>query len=162
MSKGAVKTEGEKLIASNPVARSHYFIQEVLEGGLALTGTEVKSLRTQTPNLRDSFVEVQSSGKRFEAWLINVHISPYSHGNIWNHDPLRRRKVLLHRYQLEKIYGAVIQKGMSLVPIRLYFKKGRVKVELGLGKGKKLHDKREDVKQKTAKREMEQALKRER
>src|SRR4051794_37710420 len=101
------KPEGEKLIASNPVARAHYIISEVVEAGLVLNGTEVKSLRNQTPNLRDSFVDIQPSGTRFEAWLLNAHIPPYSHGNIWNHNPLRKRKLLLHKYQLEKIYGAL-------------------------------------------------------
>jgi SsrA-binding protein len=122
----------------------------------------VKSLRNAPPGLRDSYVDIGSGGKRFEAWLINLHIAPYAHGNIWNHDPLRKRKVLLHRYQLEKIHGAIIRQGMTLIPLRLYFKTGLVKVELGLGKGKKLHDKREDMKRKSAKREIEQALKRKR
>ncbi len=160
MTKTQVKNEGEKLIATNSAARAHYTIQEVVEAGLVLAGTEVKSLRNQTPNLKDSFVDVQSSGKSFEAWLVNAHIAPYSHGNIWNHDPLRKRKILLHHYQLEKVYGAIVQKGISVIPIRLYFKKGLVKVELGLGKGKKLYDRRDDIKRKTAQREMDVAMKR--
>lgn len=154
------KQTGEKLIASNPVARSNYLISEVVEAGIALTGTEIKSLRSQAPNLRDSFVDIRSYRAGFEAWLSNVHIAPYSHGNIWNHDPLRRRKLLLHRHQLEKMHGALIQKGMSIVPLKMYFKKGRAKIELGLGKGKKKYDKRETLKQKTAEREMEVARKR--
>jgi SsrA-binding protein len=151
---------GEKLIASNPSARSHYFIEEVVEAGLVLTGTEVKSMRNQAPNLKDAFVEIESKKDRFEGWLVNAHIGPYSHGNIWNHEATRRRKVLLHAHQLEKLYGAVIQKGMSIVPLRMYFKKGRAKVELGVGKGKKKYDKRETLKQKSADREMSQAMKR--
>jgi SsrA-binding protein len=157
--KNSAKNTGEKLIASNPSARSNYHIEEVVEGGLVLTGTEVKSLRTHTPNLKDSFVEVLAYKNGFEAWLLNAHISPYSHGNIWNHEPLRRRKVLLHSHQLEKLYGALIQKGMSIVPLRMYFKKGRVKVEIGLGKGKKKYDKREDMKKRDAEREMDLARK---
>lgn len=154
--------EGEKLIATNPNARSNYFLEEFLEAGMALTGTEIKSLRTQAPNLRDAFVEVRSArgGKSFEAWLLNAHIAPYSHGNIWNHDPLRQRKLLLHAHQLSKLHGAIIQKGMSLVPTRMYFKKGRAKIEIALGKGKKKHDKREDLKKRAHVREMDQARKR--
>jgi SsrA-binding protein len=154
------KNSGEKLIASNPAARANYFIEEVVEGGLVLTGTEVKSLRHQAPNLRDSFVDVQPRGAGFEAWLVNTHVSHYSHGNIWNHEPLRRRKLLLHRHQLEKMYGLIIQKGMTVVPLRMYFKKGRAKIELGVGKGKKKYDKREDLKKKSAEREMDIARKR--
>lgn len=149
----------EKLIASNPAARANYFIDEVVEAGLVLTGTEVKSLRDQAPNLRDAFVEVSRKSLSFEAWLVNTHIAPYSHGNIWNHDPLRKRKLLLHQHQLEKIHGAIIQKGMTVVPLRLYFKKGIAKIELGMGKGKKKHDKREALKKKSAEREMEIARK---
>jgi SsrA-binding protein len=149
------KQEGEKLIASNPQARSNYFIEEVVEAGMVLTGTEVKSLRGQAPNLRDSFVEVRSKSKSFEAWLVNTHIGPYSHGNIWNHETLRRRKLLLHFHQLQKLYVAVIQKGMSIIPLRMYFKSGRVKIEIGVGKGKKKYDKRETLKKKAVQREME-------
>ena len=151
---------GEKLIATNPNAHANYFIEEVVEAGLVLTGTEAKSLRIQSPNLKDSYVEVTSSGKKFEGWLLNTYIGPYSHGNIWNHLATRRRKLLLHHYQLERLHGAVIQKGMSIIPIKMYFSKGLAKIELGLGKGKKKHDKREDIKRKTAEREMEVELKR--
>ncbi len=157
---GNEKKIAEKLIASNPAARSNYAIEEVVEAGLVLTGTEVKSLRNQTPNLRDSFVEIRNRPGHSEAWLLNAHIAPYSHGNIWNHDPLRKRKLLLHSHQLEKIDRSITQKGMSVVPLKLYFKKGFVKVELGLGKGKKKYDKRETIKRKTAEREMEVAIKR--
>jgi SsrA-binding protein len=156
----ADQKSGQKLIASNPNSYSNYFIQEVVEAGLVLTGTEVKSLRSQSPNLKDSYVEVSSSGKKFEAWLLNTHIGPYSHGNIWNHMVLRRRKLLLHHDQLQRLHGAVIQKGMSIIPIKMYFKNGIAKLELGLGKGKKKHDKREDIKRKTAEREIEAVMKR--
>jgi SsrA-binding protein len=153
------KGSGEKLIAGNPSARSDYFIEEVVEAGLALTGTEVKSLRTQSPNLKDAYVDIRPLGSRLEAWLINMNIAPYSHGNIWNHDPKRRRKLLLHRYQIERMFGSITQKGLTIVPLRMYFKKGRAKIELGLGKGKKKYDKREDLKKKSAQREMDLARK---
>ena len=144
----------EKLIATNPVAKRDYLIEEIVEAGLVLTGTEVKSIRNQAPNLRDSFVEIQSSGKRFEAYLVNTHIDPYSHGNIYNHLSLRRRKLLLHFKQLEKMYGSVIQKGMSVIPTKMYFKKGLVKVELGLARGRKNYDKRDNLKEKAARRDL--------
>ena len=155
-----VDPNAEILIASNPNARSDYFIDEVVEAGLVLTGTEVKSLRANAPNLRDAFVEVYGTpGKKLEAFLLNTNIAPYSHGNIWNHAPARKRKLLLHRHQIEKLYGASVRDGMSIIPLRLYFKKGIAKVEIGLGKGKKKGDKRADVKKKTADREIEKAIK---
>jgi len=157
------KKPSEKLIASNPSARSDYFIEEVLEAGLMLTGTEIKSLRAASPNIREAFVEVRATpGRPTEAWLLNCNIAPYSHGNIWNHEPKRRRKLLLHRHQIEKLFGAVIQKGMTIVPLRMYFSKGIAKIEIGLGKGKKKHDKREDMKKKSAQREIDLAKKRSR
>lgn len=153
------KDSQEKLIASNPAAKAKYIIEEVVEAGIVLSGTEVKSLRSQTPNLKDSYVEIKSLGSSLEAWLLNTHIGPYSHGNIWNHVPTRRRKLLLHRYQIERMFGAITQKGLSIIPLRMYFKKGRAKIELGLGKGKKKYDKREDQKARSAVREMDQARK---
>jgi len=150
---------GEKLIASNPNAHYRYFIHQVLEAGITLLGTEVKSLRATSPNLKEAYGEVYTKGKKIEGWLLNAHIAPYSHGNVWNHQPLRKRKLLLHRQELQKLFGALRQSGMSLIPLRLYFKKGKVKVELGLAKGKKLHDKREVLKNKAIKKEMAQALK---
>jgi SsrA-binding protein len=153
------KGEGEKLIAGNPAARSDFFIEEVVEAGLQLTGTEVKSLRNQTPNIKDAYVDIRPLGQGLEAWLMNCHIAPYSHGNIWNHDPKRRRKLLMHRYQIERMFGAVTQKGLTIVPLRMYFKKGMAKIELGMGKGKKKYDKREDLKKKSAQREMDLARK---
>ena len=145
---------GEKLIATNP-SRGNYFVNEVVEAGIVLTGTEAKSMRATAPHLRDGFVEFQPLGKGWEAWLVNVHIGPYSHGNVWNHLALRRRKLLLHRHQLDKLHGAIIQKGMTVIPLRMYFRKGMAKIELGLAKGKKQHDKRDTLKKKAVEREME-------
>ena len=153
------KTDGEKLIATNPAAKQNFFLEEFVEAGIVLTGTEIKSLRAQAPQLRDAYVEVRPSGKNLEAWLVNVHIGHYSHGNIWNHELVRRRKLLLHRHQIEKLFGAVNQKGYTIVPTRMYFKGGLAKIELALGKGKKQHDKRETLKQKSAQREIDQAMK---
>ena len=157
--KSASKGTGEKLLATNPIARSNYFIEETLEAGMVLTGTEIKSMRAQSPNLRDAYVEVKEAGKVLEAWLVNCHIAPYTHGNIWNHDPLRRRKLLLHRKEIDRLFGAIIQKGMTAVPTRVYLKAGRAKIEIGLGKGKTKHDKREDLKKRSAEREMDLARK---
>lgn len=159
----AKPTGGEKIIAQNP-ARSDYFVSEIVECGIALQGTEVKSLRIQAPSLRDAFVEVVQThgGKKLEAWLVNCHIPVYTHGNIWNHEPSRRRKLLLHRHQIEQIFGMTIQKGMTAIPTRMYFKNGRVKVEVGMGKGKKKGDKRDDQKKRSADREIQQAMKRSR
>ena len=148
-----------KVLATNPNAKTKYFIEEVVEAGIVLTGTEIKSLRSQSPNLRDSYVEIRARATGLEAWLLNTHIAPYSHGNIWNHDPLRNRKLLLHRHQIERIYGLISQKGLVVIPTRIYLKKGRAKIELGLGKGKKIHDKRETLKKKSAQREMDLAKK---
>lgn len=155
----APKGSGEKLIATNPLARQNYFIDEVLEAGIMLTGTEVKSLRTQSPNLRDAFVEakVPRGSGPIEAWLLNAHIAPYAQGNIWNHEPNRKRKLLLHRHQIESIFGAMTQKGLVAIPTRLYFSKGKVKVEIGLGRGKKKHDKRQELKKRSADMEMRRA-----
>jgi len=156
------ETPGEKLIASNPSAFSNFFIEECVEAGLILTGTEIKSLRAASPNLKESFVEVlkDRGSDALGAWLVNAHIAPYKHGNIWNHEPLRRRKLLLHFHQIEKLFGAITQKGMTVVPTRMYFKKGRAKLEIGIAKGKKKHDKRQAMKEKTADREMKRAMKR--
>jgi|GEM_PF-284623 len=156
---------GEKIIATNPNARSDFFLEEVVEAGIALVGTEVKSIRTQSPNLKDSHVEISSKkqGDRqsphLEAWLLNFHIAPYSHGNIWNHEARRPRKLLLHAHQIKKMFGALTQEGKTLIPTRVYFKNGRVKVEVAIAKGKKKGDKREDVKRRSQNREMQQALK---
>jgi SsrA-binding protein len=151
------KQLGEKVIATNAHAHSNYFIEEIVEAGMVLQGTEAKSLRSTAPNLRDAFVEVRRHAGSLEAWLINCHIGPYSHGNIWNHLSLRPRKLLLHRHQIERMHGAITQQGLQVIPIRLYFKAGRAKIELGFGKGKKKYDKRETLKKKDAQRDMEVA-----
>jgi SsrA-binding protein len=155
MSAEQKKGSGEKLIGTNPLAHVNYAIEEFVEAGLVLQGTEAKSLRNQAPNLRDAFVEVRRRGLGFEAWLLNAHIGPYTHGNIWNHEAMRPRKLLLHQHQINRMQGAITQKGLSVIPIRMYFKQGRAKIELGLGKGKKSYDKRETLKKKDAQRDME-------
>jgi len=149
----------QKLIAKNPNAFSNYFIEEKIEAGIVLSGTEVKSIRNQSPNLKDSFVEVRTCKTGLEAWLLNAHISPYKYGNIWNHEPTQKRKLLLHAYEIKRLFGAVTQKGYSLIPTRMYFLNGRVKVEIGLGKGKKRHDKREALKKRSHEKEIQQAIK---
>jgi SsrA-binding protein len=121
---------------------------------MALTGTEVKSLRAGKANLRDSYAEVRSG----EIYAVNLHISPYEQGNIFNHEPLRPRKLLLHRFQINRLFGQVKQQGMTLIPLRIYFKRGRIKMELALAKGKKLHDKRDDIAERDAQREIRRAV----
>lgn len=157
MSGGQKKTSGEKLIATNPIARADFFIEETVEAGLVLTGTEMKSLRQASPNLKDAFVDVY--GSKLEAWLLNAHIAPYTHGNLNNHDPGRKRKLLLHRHQIERLKSAIVRDGMTVIPLRMYFKNGRAKLEIGVAKGKKKHDKRQDLKKKTADREIAKAMK---
>ena len=146
---------GEKIICNNKKAFHNYFIEEKFEAGMVLKGTEVKSLRQGKANLNDSFALVRNG----EAFLNNLHISPYDFGNRENHDPDRMRKLLLHRKEITKLNMKVREQGYSLVPLRLYFKDGLVKVEMGLAKGKKLYDKREDMKQKDMRRDMASALK---
>jgi SsrA-binding protein len=153
----SAKPQAEKVIATNPLAHSKYFIEETLEAGMVLQGTEAKSLRMTAPNLRDAYVEVRRAHGVLEAWLVNCHIGPYSHGNIWNHVALRPRKLLLHRHQIAHLFVSITQKGLVAMPMRMYFKMGRAKVELGVGKGKKKHDKRETLKKKDAERDMEVA-----
>src|SRR5512138_1850001 len=145
----------EKIICNNKKAYHNYFIEEKFEAGMVLTGTEVKSLRLGKANLNDSFALVKSG----EAFLNNLHISPYDFGNRQNHDPDRMRKLLLHKKEIVRIFGKIREQGYSVVPLKLYFKNGMVKVEMGLAKGKKLYDKREDLKEKDQKREMCQAFK---
>jgi SsrA-binding protein len=146
---------GTRLIVSNRKARHEYHILETHEAGLVLQGTEVKSLRDGKANLQDAFARFD----RGELWLHNLHISPYDAGNRFNHDPLRPRKLLLHRNELRKLVGQVEQKGLTLIPLDLHFRRGRAKVTLGLVRGKKLHDKRDDVKRRDAEREMSRDLK---
>jgi SsrA-binding protein len=145
----------EKLICNNKKAYHNYFIEEKFEAGMVLTGTEIKSLRMGNANLNDSFAIVRNG----EAFLNNLHISPYDFGNRENHDPDRMRKLLLHKKEIAKLFGKIREQGYSVVPLRLYFKNGLAKVEIGLAKGKKLYDKREVMKEKDQKRDMSQALK---
>ncbi len=139
----------DKVVASNREAYHNYHILETHECGIALTGTEVKSIREGRCNLKDGYAQIRQS----EAWLMNVHISPYSHGNRENHEPTRARKLLLHRGEIDKLAGKVQEKGLTLVPTKMYFKGGRIKVEIGVAKGKKLYDKRETEKRREADRE---------
>lgn len=145
-----------KIIAENRKARHDYTVLETLEAGIALSGTEVKSLRAGRANLKDSYAQVT---RRAEIFVYQLHISPYEHGNIFNHDPLRSRRLLLHRAEINKLIGKVKERGYTLVPLKLYFKRGRVKLELALAVGKKIYDKRQDIAKKDARREMERALK---
>lgn len=146
---------GEKLICSNKLAHVNYAIEDVYEAGIVLVGTEVKSLREGRANLKDSYGAIKNG----EVYLAGMHISPYTHGNRFNHDPLRTRKLLLHKGEIKRLYGKFQEKGLTLVPTRAYFKNGKVKIEIGIGKGKRLFDKREDLKKKTDRREMERAIK---
>jgi SsrA-binding protein len=145
---------GDRTIATNRRARHEYEILEVVETGLVLRGTEVKSLRQGQINFKDSFATVRNS----EIWLLGCHISPYSHGTDANHDPERDRKLLLHRREIERLTGKVAERGLTLVPLRLYFKEGRAKLELGLARGKKLHDKRAVLREREVRREMDRAV----
>lgn len=138
----------------NRKARHDYHIEEVYEAGIELKGTEVKSLRAGKANLKDSFALVRNG----EVFVHNMHISPYEQGNRFNHDPTRVRKLLLHKHEINKLIGAVQREGLTLVPLKLYFKRGRAKLALALGKGKKLYDKRQDMAERDAKREVEKAF----
>jgi SsrA-binding protein len=138
-----------KTLATNRQAGHSYFIEERMEAGIALSGTEVKSLRAGRANLKDSYAVLRGG----EVWLLNCHISPYSHGNINNHEPLRERKLLLHREEIRRLDRRRKSAGLTLVPLRLYLKKGRVKVEIAVAKGKKLYDKREAIKKRDQDRE---------
>ena len=145
----------EKLIAKNPVAYHNYSIDDTLEAGIVLTGTEIKSIRSGKVNLKDTYVNIKNG----EAFVYGMHISPYEHGNIFNKDPLRTRKLLLNKREINKLLGYISQKGLSLVPTKLYFKGNFVKLEIGIGKGKKLYDKREDIAKKDAERKIQRTLK---
>ncbi len=147
--------KGRKIIAQNKKAFHDYFIEDTFEAGLVLSGTEVKSLRLGRVNLKDSHAAVHKG----ELFIYGMHISPYEQGNIFNKEPMRTRKLLMHRREIDKLYGLVKQDGYALIPISLYFKDGRVKLELALAKGKKLYDKREDAAKKAARRDIERALK---
>ncbi len=145
----------EKIIATNKKAYHDYFIEETYEAGIELKGSEVKSIRLSRVNLKDSFALVKNGG----VFVLNVHISPYDKGSYFNEDPMRTRKLLLKRQEINKLRGKVEQKGYTLVPTKLYFKDSLVKVELALCKGKELHDKRQDIKNKENKRTAERAIK---
>lgn len=143
------------LIAKNPTAKHNYTIENTIETGIVLTGTEIKSIRAGKVNLKDSYAIIKDG----EVYVLGMHISPYEHGNIFNKDPLRNRKLLLNKREINRLIGLTKQKGYSLVPMSLYFKGSFVKLELGVGKGKKLYDKREELAKKDANRAVERALK---
>jgi len=143
----------DRVVATNRRARHEYEILETLEAGLVLRGTEVKSLRDGQVNFKDSYATVRNG----EAWLRGCHISPYSHGTDANHEPERDRKLLLHKREITRIVGKTAEKGLTVVPLKLYFKGGRIKIELGLARGKKLHDKRATLRERETRREMEKA-----
>lgn len=147
-----------KTIAQNKKARHDYFVEETYEAGIELCGTEVKSLRAGRVNLKDSWCSIVDG----EIFVNGMHISPYEQGNIFNRDPMRVRKLLMHKKEILKLYGTVKQMGYSLIPISLYFKDSKVKLQVGLCKGKKLYDKRADMAERSAKRDMERAVKEQR
>jgi SsrA-binding protein len=155
MSEKPAASDARRLITENRKARHDYHVLDTWEAGVALLGTEVKSIREGRVNLRDSYARVEGG----EVWLMNVHISPYSHRGYATHDELRQRKLLLHRHEIRKLIGQVAEKGLTLVPLELYFKKGRVKVLMALAKGKQAHDKRETIKRREADRETRAAVK---
>lgn len=145
----------EKLIAKNPTAYHNYSITDTYIAGIVLSGTEIKSIRNGKVNIKDTYINIKNS----EAFIYGMHISPYEQGNIFNKDPLRTRKLLLHKREINKLIGLIQQKGLSLVPVKLYFQNNLVKLEFGIGKGKKLYDKREDIAKKDAQRKIDRAMK---
>ena len=144
-----------KLIAKNPTAYHNYSIEDKIEAGIVLFGTEIKSIRAGKVNLKDSYANIKNG----EVYISGMHISPYEHGNIYNKNPLRDRKLLLNKREINRLIGLTKQKGYALIPISIYFKGNFVKVELGIGKGKKLYDKRQDIAKKDAERRINQAMK---
>lgn len=148
------KSMAEKIVCQNKMAKLNYSIEETYEAGIALVGTEVKALRDGKANLKDSYARVKDE----EIFLYDMHISPYSHGNRANHDPLRIRKLLLHKKEIRRLYGKTRERGLTLIPLKVYFKNGKIKVELGVGRGKKLYDKRADLKLKEDQRDMERGF----
>lgn len=150
--------ESEHTVATNRRARFEYHLEEVYEAGLVLTGTEVKSLRAGRASIGDAFARVE----RDEVWLYHMHIPPYEAGNIFNHDPLRKRKLLLHRSQIRRVVGKAREKGYTLVPLRLYFKHGVAKVELAVARGKRQYDKRAAIEEREAQRRIDRAVRRRR
>jgi SsrA-binding protein len=155
MAEKSEREKAQRTIAENRKARHDYHVIETWEAGVSLLGTEVKSIREGRVNLRDSYARVDNG----EIWMLNVHISPYSHRGSADHQELRQRKLLLHRDEIRKMVGKVAEKGLTLVPLELYFKKGRVKVLLGLAKGKQAHDKRETLRRREVDRETRAAVK---
>jgi len=147
--------ETQKLIANNKKAYHDYFIDETYEAGIALHGTEVKSMRMGKCSIKESFIRVENE----EVYVYGMHVSPYEKGNLFNKDPLRVKKLLLHRYEINKLIGKVKEKGYTLVPLQVYFKNGKVKVEIGLARGKKLYDKRESIAKKDQMREAQKEFK---
>lgn len=147
--------ENIKLIANNKKARFDYFIEDTYEAGISLVGTEVKSLRMGKCSVKESFIRIENG----EVYIYGMHISPYEKGNIFNKDPLRVRKLLLHKYEINKMAGKIAQQGYTIVPLQVYFRGSLVKVEIGLAKGKKLYDKRQDIAKKDARREAEKDFK---
>ncbi len=147
------RVDGDRTVATNRRARHEYEILDTVEAGIALRGTEVKSLRAGQVNFKDAYAAIQNG----EAFLLGCHISPYSHGTDANHDPERTRKLLLHAREISRLAGKVAERGLTLVPLRIYFKSGRAKVELGLARGKKLHDKRTALRERETRREMDRA-----
>lgn len=151
----AAGKESQKLIANNKKAYHDYFIDETYEAGVALHGTEVKSMRMGKCSIKESFIRIENG----EVFVYGMHVSPYEKGNIFNKDPLRIKKLLMHKYEINKLQGKIKEKGYTLVPLQVYFKNGKVKVEVGLARGKKLFDKREDIAKKDQKREAEKEFK---
>ncbi len=151
---GESQREQIRIVAENRKARHDYFIDETYEAGISLLGTEVKSLRAGKVNLRDSYADVAND----EVFIHNMHISPYDKGNRFNHDPKRRRKLLLHRQEIKRLLGQTTQKGFTLIPLRVYFKGARAKVEVALARGKRLYDKREELAKRDADREIAREL----
>jgi SsrA-binding protein len=147
--------DSQRMIANNKKAFHDYFIDETYEAGIALHGTEVKSLRMGKCSIKEAFIRIENG----EVYIYGMHVSPYEKGNIFNKDPLRVKKLLMHKYEINKLAGKIKEKGYTLVPLQVYFKEGKVKVEIGLARGKKLYDKREDIAKKDSRREMERAFK---
>ena len=151
----AQQKEPQKLIANNKKAYHEYFIEETYEAGVSLHGTEVKSMRRGKCSIKESFIRIENG----EIFVYGMHVSPYEKGNIFNKDPLRVKKLLMHKYEINKLAGKVAEKGYTLVPLQVYFKNGRVKTQIGLARGKKLYDKRESIAKKDQRREMERDFK---
>ncbi len=147
--------ETQKLIANNKKAYHDYFIDEKYEAGIALHGTEVKSMRMGKCSVKESFIRIENG----EVFVYGMHVSPYEKGNIFNKDPMRVKKLLMHKYEINKLAGKIAEKGYTLVPLQVYFKEGKVKIEVGLARGKKLYDKRQDIAKKDQRREAEKEFK---